>query len=76
MEIPVSFEEQFRDTESSSLTVVLLTWMEGVVTGSVDKQWREPGESHLLSEISASSQGPQNDMALWKIACLGSRNNL
>ena len=28
------------DTESSSLTVVLLTWMEGVVTGSVDKEWR------------------------------------
>ena len=38
MEILVSFEEQFRDTESSSLTVVLPTWMEGVVTGSVDKQ--------------------------------------
>jgi hypothetical protein len=38
MEIPVSAERQVRTTDSYFVTVLLVAWMEGHVTGSVDKQ--------------------------------------
>ena len=57
----LELKSQVRCTGSPSLNSDLVALMEGVVTGSVNKQWRGPSESRLPSEISASSQGPQNE---------------